>query len=87
MAEGLDKEAAGPSKKVRRDCQYLLERQSYGIFRSCKGNCKICKVNINVSHGGVSDVRKHLATAKHQQLVKAEGKTKFKSMPHFSLLF
>ena len=43
-----------------------------------------CKVNINVSHGGVSDVRKHLATAKHQQLVKAEGKTKFKSMPHFS---
>ena len=24
MAEWLDKEAAGPSKKVRRDCQYLL---------------------------------------------------------------
>ena len=37
---------------------------------------QICKVNINVTHGGVSDVRKHLANAKHQQLVKAEGNTK-----------
>ena len=28
---------------------------------------------INISHGGISDVRKHLATSKHQQLVKAAG--------------
>ena len=32
--------------------------------------CKTCNVDINVSHGGI---RKHLATTKRQQLVKAAG--------------
>ncbi len=35
----------------------------------------LCGTHINISHGGVSDVRKHLATAKHQQMVQAEGES------------
>ena len=77
MAEGHDEEAAGPFKKARRECKYQHEWQSHGIFPSCKGKnfalCKTCNVHINVSHGGISDVRKHLATIKHQQLVVAVG--------------
>ena len=77
MAEGHDVEAAWPSKKARRECKYQHEWQSHGIFRSCKGKnfalCKTCNVDIYVSCGGISDVRKHLATTKHQQLVKAAG--------------
>ena len=77
MAEGHDVEAAWPSKKARRECKYQHEWQSHGIFRSCEGKnfalCKTCNVDLNVSHGGISDVRKHLATTKHQQLVKAAG--------------
>ena len=46
-------------------------------MRSCKGKnfalCETCNVDINESHGGISDVKKHLATTKHQQLVKAAG--------------
>ena len=34
-------------------------------------NCKVCKTDINISHGGLSDVKKHLATSKHKEIVKA----------------
>ena len=75
----INKWLRGLTRKLRRSgeiANILFKWKSYGIFRSCKGKnflfCKICKVNINVSHGGVSDVRKHLATAKHQQLVKGK---------------
>ncbi len=72
-----EEEAAGPSKKARRECKYQQEWQSHGIFRSCKGKnfafCKTCNADINVSYGGICNVRKHLATAKYQQLVKAAG--------------
>ena len=77
MAEGHDEEAAGTSKKARRECKYQPEWQSHGFLRSRKGKnfalCKTCNVDINVSHGGISDVRKHLATTKHQQVVMAAG--------------
>ena len=75
MAEGYDGDGPGLAKKARRECKYQHEWQSYRILRSCKGKnfalCKTCNVDITVSHGGISDVRKHLATPKHQQLVKA----------------
>lgn len=77
MADEHEEETAGPSKRARRECKFQHEWQSHGVFRSCRGKnfafCKTCNVDINVSHGGLSDVRKHLATAKHQQLLKAVG--------------
>ena len=55
MAEGHNEEAAGPSKKARREYKHQHEWQSHGIFRSCKGKnfalCKTCNVDINVSQG------------------------------------
>ncbi len=76
MAEGVQG-APGPSKKrKKRECHYLNDWQNHGISRSSRGKnfgfCKLCGTHINISHGGVSDVRKHLATAKLQQMVQAE---------------
>ncbi len=63
----------------KRECHYLNNWQTHGISRSSRGKnfgfCKLCGTHINISHGGVSDVRKHLATAKHQQMVQAEGES------------
>ncbi len=78
MAEGVQGDP-GPSKKAKRECHYLNDWQTHGISRSSRGKnfgfCKLCGTHINISHGGVSDVRKHLATAKHQQMVQAEGQS------------
>ena len=45
------------------------------VFCSCKGKtfafCMSCKVDFNFLYEGISDIRKRLATVKHQQLVKA----------------
>ncbi len=60
MAEGVQG-APGPSKKAKRECHYLNDWQTHGISRSGKnfGFCKLCGTHINnISHGGVSDVRK-----------------------------
>ena len=76
MSAGID--LPGPSKKVKvgkRECKYQDDWKHHGIVCSSKGKsfalCNTCGVNINISHGGISDVRKHLATFKHQQLAKA----------------
>lgn len=75
--EEAREEVAGPSKRPKRDCKYQRDWQRHGILSSKKGKnfatCKTCNVDINGSHGGLSDVRKHLATLKHQQLAKAAG--------------
>ena len=33
-------------------------------------HCDICGAEINVGHGGVNDIRKHMVTAKHQEMAK-----------------
>ena len=46
-----------------------------GVSASKRGpnfaHCDSCCTDINVGHGGVHDIRKHLATSKHQEMVKA----------------
>ena len=60
---------------LKHDCKYQQEWQSHGIIASPRGpnyaRCKSCSVDINISHGGLNDVKKHLATNKHQELSKA----------------
>ena len=66
----------GPApKKSKRECKYQQSWKGHGMLPSSKGptftHCKICKAHINIGHGGLSDVKKHLATSKHKELVKA----------------
>ena len=37
------------------------------------GHCKYCHTDINITHGGVYDVNKHLSSSKHQEMVRAVG--------------
>ena len=65
----------GPSKRAKRDCKYQQEWRSHGMSRSKKGSafarCDCCGVDINIGHGGVNDVKKHLTTSKHQEMLTA----------------
>ena len=69
----------GPSKKPRRDCKYQNEWRSHGMLPSRKGPtfalCESCGMDINIGHVGLNDVRKHLATSKHQEVRKATSST------------
>ena len=38
--------------------------------------CKCCYTDINVAHGGVNDIKKHLATSKHQEMAKVVGSSR-----------
>ena len=68
-----------PTKKVKRECKYQNEWQSHGVLPSKKGLtfalCESCGADINIGHGGLNDVKKHLATAKHQDMLKATSST------------
>ena len=67
----------GPSKKAKRDCRYQQDWRSHGMLPSARGPtfacCKYCNTDINVAHGGVSDIKKHLTTSKHREIIKATG--------------
>ena len=64
----------------RRDCKYQQEWQNHRMLPSTKGpgfgRCKYCNTDINISHGGVYDVKKHLSSSKHQEMVKAVGSSR-----------
>lgn len=69
-------EPEGPSaKRSRRDCKYQREWKASGISPSPRGgtfaHCDICNAEFNVRHGGINDVKKHIATSKHQQSLSA----------------
>lgn len=68
-------EAPPPKKRLKRDCKYQNEWKACGISRSSRGttyaHCDFCNAEFNVKHGGINDVRKHLATSKHQQNLSA----------------
>ena len=59
----------GPVKKPKRECKYQSEWRKNGVLPSRKGPtfalCESCGVDINIGHGGLNDVRKHIATSKH----------------------
>ena len=63
------------AKKARRESTFQQEWKHYGIVRSTRGptfaRCKSCNTDISIAHGGVNDVKKHLATSKHQEMAKA----------------
>ena len=42
--------------------------------------CQLCCVDINVSHGGILDVKKHIETLKHKNIAK---QTEIKKLPAF----
>ena len=69
----------GPSKRPKWECKYQIEWRSHRVYPSRKGPtfafCESCGVDINVVHGGLNDVRKHLATSKHQEMLKATSGT------------
>ena len=75
-----DFDRPGPSKIYIRDCKYQQEWQSHGMLPSTKGpgfgRCKYCNTYINIAHGGVYDVKKHLSSSKHQEMVKAVGSSR-----------
>ena len=66
----------GPPKKAKRECKYQSEWRNSGVLPSRKGPtfalCESCGV---VGHGGLNNVRKHFATSKHQEMLKATSST------------
>lgn len=73
-------EGLPPAKRARRDCKYQREWKASGILPSSRGNsfafCEYCKCDFNVGHGGIHDVKKHVATSKHQQCLNAVRTTR-----------
>ena len=69
----------GPPKRPKWECKYQIEWRSHRVYPSRKGPtfafCESCGVDINVVHGGLNDVGKHLATSKHQEMLKATSGT------------
>ena len=68
----------GPStKKPKRECSYRPEWRSNGVSASKKGkhfaHCNTCGSEINISHGGMSDIKRHFATAKHLDMAKVSN--------------
>lgn len=65
----------GPSKKAKRDWHHN------GISRSKRGNtyahCDYCHADFSIAHGGggANDVKRHLATSKHLDMLKATSNT------------
>lgn len=43
--------------------------------------CDTCKLNFNVAHGGMSDVKRHVSSAKHKQVGNAAHITNFFGVP------
>lgn len=64
-----------PAKRSKRDSKYQHEWKASGISPSSRGgtfaHCDVCNTEFNVRHGGINDVKKHLATSKHQQSLSA----------------
>lgn len=93
MAEHVDplpEDNPAPLKKPRRECKYQSAWRKNGVLPSKKGPtfalCESCGVDINIGHGGLNDVKKHISTSKHQEMLKATSssmnlKSFFRSSP------
>lgn len=73
----VDADGPGPSKKPKRDCKYHPEWKTLGMTASRRGSafahCDICNADVSIAHGGVNDVKKHLTTSKHKEMLKTSG--------------
>jgi cystathionine beta-lyase/cystathionine gamma-synthase len=38
--------------------------------------CSICSIDISMAHGGINDIKQHMATIKHMTSAKLRGETK-----------
>ena len=47
----------------------------------CHAYCNVCKLDINIGHDGVTDISKHVGTAKHSS--KAALQTNIRKVPEF----
>ena len=67
-------EGPGAPKRPKRECSHQTEWKNCGVSASRRGptfaHCDYCGTEISIGHGGVNDVKKHLATSKHQEMVK-----------------
>jgi hypothetical protein len=68
----------GPERKrAKRGSSYHSDWKTSGMSASKRGSnyahCDCCGTDINVGHGGIHDIKKHLATAKHQEMVKVSS--------------
>lgn len=77
MAElGID-DGPQPSKKARRDCKYNPGWKSLGMSGSTRGptftRCDVCYTDFNIAYGGLSTVKKYIATSKHMEMEKLAG--------------
>ena len=68
-----------PRKKARPHAQKWKPEysQAYPCFKSVKANtceafCIICQHVLNISHGGICDLKKHVGTAKHVKLANSQ---------------
>ena len=74
-------------KRAKREYSYQRNYKASGISSSKRGSnfahCDSCVTDINVGHGGVHDIKKYLATTKHQEMVKVTSikKTLFRQSP------
>ena len=70
----MAEEGPGTAKRPKRECSYQTEWKNCGVSTSRRGpnfaHCDYCGTEISIGHGGVNDVKKHLATTKHQEMVK-----------------
>ena len=77
MAEHNDGDEGPSTKKPKRECSYRPEWRSNGVSASKKGknfaHCNTCGSEINISHGGISDIKRHFATAKHLEMAKVSN--------------
>ena len=65
-----------PAKKQKRLTKYSAEyHKEYPFIKACsssikehlyKFHCSSCNVNISCAHGGISDVKDHIATSNHR---------------------
>ena len=65
----------GPERKrPKRGCSYHQDWKNSGLSASKRGSsyahCDSCGTDINIGHGGVHDIKRHLATTKHQEMAK-----------------
>ena len=72
-ASGRDRDLPH-AKKQKRECKYQRDWQKHGFSASKRGDsfahCNFCNCEINIAHGGVSDLKKHEQTMKHQETTK-----------------
>ena len=68
-----DNEKAMQSKKRKRMCTYRREWEStYNFLKNVDGNvhkafCEICTKSFGISHGGLNDVKRHIAISEHRR--------------------